>query len=1133
MKKTLHPFRLGIVLILLGLTYGLQSFQPPSPPDEQVIEFKGKADRFLIFISNEVEAVTLCGLEKDETYLVNVIPTYGEDGVLTSFINPGPGGLSYGKIKAAAACQPLVIKTESKKGYDKIPVYVSISRTEETFSVKPIEPGRAPAITTSTATPLGQLITGVLIGGDCFEVMGVTSQGATNQRGTFANGMTSIGISSGVILSSGNIATAAGPNNSGSAGTSYNQNGGDVDLAQIAGGVIRDASKIEFDFTPTNDTVTFRYVFASEEYCEWVGSGFNDVFGFFISGPGINGPFSNNAENIAVLPNGTQVSINNVNHNSNSTYYVPNIPPPIPNDPDCNGHPPAGPPSTADCQYDGFTEVLTATAVVVPCSTYHIKLAVSDVGDYIYDSAVFLEANSFAAGTLASAMPAGAVQGTNIIYEGCTGGYFLFTRDGDLSLPMTITFTISGTATPGADYTPLTGSVTILAGQSSVQLPVNAIVDGITEGAETIILNFALPCQCSQKTVIMQIQDPPPINLNLPDQTLCGSQPVTLNPGATGGVPGPLTYNWSTGANTSTITVTPPVGTTTYSVTVTDDCGNTAIDSANITIGETPTAALSGSGVLCTQGNQSPVDLSINFTGVGPWQFVYSLNGVQTTIITSDNPYILSISQPGTVSLISVLSTTGNCPGTVSGNVTITQTNITATTQVTNPACNGGNNGSINLTPGGGTSPYSFNWNNGGSSEDPTGLTAGTYSVTVTDSNGCEQTATATLTDPPLLTASAVGVDPGCNGASTGSINLTPGGGTSPYTYNWSNGNNTQDPSNLPAGTYTVTVTDAHGCTQTTTVTLAEPPDLTASASGTDPPCNGTNTGSINLTVGGGTSPFSFHWNNGNNTQNPTNLPAGTYSVTVTDANGCTEITSVTLSQPPALTASATGTSPVCNGGNTGSINLTPGGGTTPYSFNWSNGSNSQNPTNLPAGTYTVTVTDANGCTKTTSVTLTNPPQIALTPQTTNPDCNGSSDGSINVSIVNGTGPYTWNWSNGNNMQNPTGLPAGTYSVTVTDANGCSQTSSATLVDPPVLNASVTNVQQVDCTHPTGSISSSASGGTPGYTYQWTPRVQAPILLIVSRYLHGNGDRCERVYHYHHGNSQLRFDAASGYSLRK
>lgn len=1093
MKKNLPLIQLGIFAIALFLGYGFYGKDLPVPPEE-TIEFKGYSDRFLIFISEEVQTVKLCGLEKGETYLVNAMPAASDDKLFSSFLNLG--GLSYGKVKPTSPCYTLVIKTTSSKPLEKEPVYISVGMTSETYSVKPpIDLGRPPAITTSTSTPLSDLITDVLIGGDCFEVSGVTAQGTNNMRGTFANGMTSIGISSGVILSSGNIATATGPNNSPSAGTDMGQNQGDADLAQIAGGQIFDASKIEFNFKPTNDTVTFRYVFASEEYCEWVNAGFNDVFGFFISGPGISGPFSNNAINIAVLPSGTQVSIDNVNHNTNSSFYVGNIPAGSPqlSDPDCAGHPIASGPSVQDCQFDGYTVVLTATAVVIPCSTYHIKLAVADVGDGIYDSAVFLETNSFAAGTLASTTANGSVSGTNIIYEGCTGGHFLFVRDGDLSEAMTITFTISGTATPGADYTPLVTTITIPAGQSTFTLPVNAIIDGISEGAETIILNFSLPCQCSQKMVTMVIQDPPPINLNLPDQTLCGGQSVTLNPGASGGVPGNLTYQWSTGASSPTITVSPPVGqTTTYSVTVTDVCGNTATESANITVGSVPTATLSGSGTLCAQGNMDPVDLTINFTGVGPWQFVYSQNGVQTTITTSNNPYILSLSTPGIVTLVSVLSTTGNCPGTVSGSSNITITNITANTQVNQPDCNGSSDGAITLTVSGGTSPYTFIWSNGSTNQNPSGLPAGTYSVTATDANGCTQTATATLNNPPQLIASATGNNPLCNGGNTGSINTTVSGGTSPYTFSWSNGSSSQNPGGLGAGTFSGTITDANGCQQTVSVTLSNPPQLTASATGTNPLCFGGNTGSINLTPGGGTSPYTYQWNNGSTAQDPTGLPAGSYTVTVTDANGCQQTTSVSLGQPPQLTASASGTNPVCNGGSNGSINLSPGGGTPSYTYLWSNGSTQQDPTGLPAGSYTVTVTDANGCQQTTSVNLSNPPQISASATGTNPLCNGGSTGSINLTVGNGTSPYTFVWSNGSTNQNPGGLAAGTYSVTVTDANGCTQTASTTLNNPPLLVASVSSVQQVDCTHPTGSFTTSVSGGTPGYTYQWSPSGSGP-----------------------------------------
>lgn len=601
----------------------------------------------------------------------------------------------------------------------------------------------------------------------------------------------------------------------------------------------------------------------------------------------------------------------------------------------------------------------------------------------------------------------------------------------------------------------------------------------------------------SGSTVGVPPDNPGPVTGNL---TPCQgtSTPYSLPP-----VSGATIYNWTltpgsagtiSGSNNNISIAWGAPGPATLCVSTENLCfENPTTSCLTVNVVPIPTAALSGSGVLCQEGSNDPVELTVNFTGTAPWQLVYTINGVQQApITTSANPYTLIVNTPGTVALAQVSSTTGNCPGTVSGTVNIPLITVTATTQTTNPDCNGSSDGAINLTVGGGTSPYTFNWSNGNTNQNPTGLPAGTYTVTVTDANGCTKTATATLTDPPLLTASATGANPDCNGGSDGAINLTVGGGTTPYTYNWSNGNTTQDPSGLPAGTYTVTVTDGNGCQETTTVTLTDPPLLTASATGINPLCFGSSNGAISTTVGGGTTPYTFNWSNGNTSQNPTGLPVGTYNGTVTDANGCQATLSVTLSQPTQLTASATGTNPVCFGGNNGSINLTVGGGTTPYAYNWSNGNTSQNPTGLPAGSYTVTVTDGNGCIQTTSVSLTNPPQIALSATPVNPLCNGDNTGSVNLSVANGTSPFTFLWNNGNTNQNPGGLSAGTYTVTATDVNGCTQTTSVTLTNPPQFLGSVTNTQQVDCLHPSGGISTSVSGGTPGYSYQWSPSGTGP-----------------------------------------
>ncbi|MBX2948675.1 MAG: gliding motility-associated C-terminal domain-containing protein [Crocinitomicaceae bacterium] len=432
-----------------------------------------------------------------------------------------------------------------------------------------------------------------------------------------------------------------------------------------------------------------------------------------------------------------------------------------------------------------------------------------------------------------------------------------------------------------------------------------------------------------------------------------------------------------------------------------------------------------------------------------------------------------------------------------------------------NVSCNGASDGAIDLTVGGGTPGYSYAWNNGATTEDLSGLTAGTYYVTITDANGCTNTQTITLTEPPVLTASTTAVtyaggwNVSCNGANDGAIDLTVGGGTPGYSYAWNNGATTEDITSLPAGTYSVNITDANGCTNTQTITLTEPPVLTASttavtyAGGWNVSCNGASDGAIDLTVSGGTPGYSYVWNNGATTEDLSGLTAGTYSVTVTDANGCTNTQTITLTEPPVLTASTTavtyagGWNVSCNGASDGAIDLTVGGATPGYSYTWSNGAVTEDINSLPAGTYSVNITDANGCTNTQTITLTEPP--VLTASTTadtyaggwNVSCNGANDGAIDLTVSGGTPGYSYIWSNGAVTEDITSLPAGAYSVHIIDANGCTNTQTITLTEPPVLTASTTAVTyaggwNVSCNGANdGAIDLTVGGGTPGYSYVW------------------------------------------------
>ncbi|MBK6821430.1 MAG: SprB repeat-containing protein [Bacteroidetes bacterium] len=256
-----------------------------------------------------------------------------------------------------------------------------------------------------------------------------------------------------------------------------------------------------------------------------------------------------------------------------------------------------------------------------------------------------------------------------------------------------------------------------------------------------------------------------------------------------------------------------------------------------------------------------------------------------------------------------------------------------------------------------------------------------------------------------------------CNGGTTGTIDLTVSGGTLPYGYNWSNGSTTEDLTNLGVGTYTVTVTDGNGCTATLSIAIAEPLALVLSETHTDVLCNGGTTGTIDLTVSGGTLPYGYNWSNGSTTKKP--VRCWHYTVTVTDGNGCTATLSIAIAEPLAIVLSETHTDVLCNGGTTGTIDLTVSGGTLPYGYTWSNGSTTEDINSLGVGSYTVTVTDGNGCTATLSIAIAEPLALVLSETHTDVLCNGGTTGTIDLTVAGGTLPYGYTWSNGCNDGRP------------------------------------------------------------------------------------------------------------------
>jgi len=395
---------------------------------------------------------------------------------------------------------------------------------------------------------------------------------------------------------------------------------------------------------------------------------------------------------------------------------------------------------------------------------------------------------------------------------------------------------------------------------------------------------------------------------------------------------------------------------------------------------------------------------------------------------------------------------------TATSSVCITQADaITLTVSKTNITCNGGNNGSANVTVSGGSSPYSYHWSNNATTHNISGLSAGTYGVTVTDANGCTATASACITQPAPIVVTITGTNISACGSNNGSASITVSGGTSPYSYHWSNNATTQNISGLCTGTYSVTVTDANGCTATASVVISHASSLTTSITHNNVSCNGGSDGSVTLTITGGTSPYTFNWSNGATTQNLTGVSSGTYHVTVTDASGCTSTASACITQPSAICATITGTNITCNGGYNGAANLSVSGGSSPYSYHWSNNATTQNISGLCAGTYNVTITDAHGCTVTKQVCITQPSAITISMTGTNVTTQGGHDGSVSITVSGGSSPYTYHWSNGATTQNICNLIAGTYCVTVTDANNCTASNCVTITYHHCGNRSVSN----------------------------------------------------------------------------
>ncbi|HLP10445.1 MAG TPA: choice-of-anchor L domain-containing protein [Flavobacteriales bacterium] len=716
-----------------------------------------------------------------------------------------------------------------------------------------------------TYTPQ-QLVEDFLVGPG-ISVSGVTFNGApgttlNNQIGFFS-GNSSIGLDSGIVITNGLATNVTGPNNSSSIAGSFFTPSFDPDLSAIGFSSVYDAGILEFDFVPTGDTVSFRFVFGSDEYLEWIGV--NDMFGIFLSGPGITGPYSMGAQNIATIPGGIPVSINNINPGSNPSYYVN------------NGDGFTAPYSTNPyyIEYDGHTVIIKASWPVSCGSTYHIKFAIGDAGDDWIDSGVFIEAGSLmSSGSQVSANVEPVFgAGPNSVFEGCLLGdtvSLVFTRPTTTGSD-TLFFNLGGDAINGVDYTLISPAYVVFpAGEDSVTLSFGVPNDGIVEGVDTLIISIPPSSSggCGSgpgNTLEVYIYDPYGLNAFAGNDTVyqCPGQTLVFNGTTLNGNP-PYAYTWSDGTLGATINYTiTALGGDTLVMSVTDGCGYNGSDTLIMTqvAPTSPLTANAGPDVYFT----CPGDTSLVFAtatgGVAPYTYLWE--GI------FPGPSYYYVADSDTVVIVTVTDFCGNTDSDTLYAINTPPIPLVVDAGPDQTVTCVGQYINLNGTVTGGSGYTGWYWSTTETTLAITvqPLTTSTYIFTAFNTCGQVDSDTVLVNVPPYTPlsyfASDTNIVVNCPGNSQVVTVYATGGGSAPYSYSWSNMDNDSTTNAVVTGTDTLLCTITDACGLDTTVEI--PMSVLGSPITLDFPdgryCrNADSSALVPFTVTGGLAPFSYTW---------------------------------------------------------------------------------------------------------------------------------------------------------------------------------------------------------------------------------------------------------------------------------
>lgn len=645
------------------------------------------------------------------------------------------------------------------------------------------------------------------------------------------------------------------------------------------------------------------------------------------------------------------------------------------------------------------------------------------------------------------------------------------------------------------------GTVQYFADNNPMPFSSGNFVDFFSPGDHIVIAQDASGCH---DTVSFSIDSPPPLVAvidTIRDAKCFGGDDGVIGADGSGGTP-PYTYAWRAcqGGPIMPGQIIQDIFAGCYAVTITDDNGCTAVAQDSVRQGIKYKFSVSQDSVTCfgTLTGKATITAS---GAQPPYTYLWD-NGDTTPSADSLTAGLHSVS----------VTDAAGCTAVTLVEVKEPKRLVIDSIQTISVACFGGNTGSASVFTQGGVMPYAFNWNGMKTGQSLTGLTAGAYTVTVSDNNGCTAVSSTLVGEPPGITIGTTLLRPEtCAGACNGGINLNASGGVSPYAIAWDKpvdppGNFM--PQNLCPGAYRATVTDANGCTKTILSTVQPATPIVAQLTVQGPSCAGDQNGRLSAQVSGGAMPYQYAWSNGMSGNTIQNLSCGIFTVTITDSLNCAKTLSDTLPCPAPVVLDSIIPRPVrCFGEANGAAQVYARGGTGALQYLWSDPNQQLDPlaVNLPQGIYTVTVSDANGCSLTAVATVTQPAALNATVISTNATCFGGNNGTAKANASGGVMPYTYLWSNNRDSSFINGLTAGSYSLTVTDAAGCSFSGAVAIIGQPAMPTQIAITQtKLACFGSDGGEALATATGNNGgpFTFAWSHGFNGPnpTNLIAGTY---------------------------------